>query len=433
MKKYRNIICRLFPVIVAFIIAVSLPVAGAEGPDPFMTEGPVLRITGQYKNLFTRNSTDNYYGDSVFTTEKKVLVTDLNRLRLSPEFRYGELIVVHVDYDNEIFASSFNRSYEFDSYWRPSEYNQFLDLTWEPVYNRDVLYRTKIHRAYAKLSMSRFTLTAGRQLVRFGSGRLWNPLDILNPISPTFVEGAEEQKGTDAMRVDYYIGESTELSLVFAPNRYNDEFREFSVKNGNSVARLKTASGKTDIALLGGWIARRAAAGLDIAATVLDGTLRGGVLLCDPENGQSYMQGSAGYEYTFSSGLYFLVEYFYNENALNRNTELKLAYEASFITGISQDNFFLLANQFITLNSHYTGLALGYDFFPLVRGELFSIYDFEGRGVFTSGLLKYNMLENLDVTAGVFLGHVFRGSHPRSDFREFRGHPLWYASITLYF
>ena len=62
------------------------------------------------------------------------------------------------------------------------------------------------------MSVDYFTATIGRQQIRFGSGKLWNPLDILNPISPTFIEGGDDQKGTDAVKLDFFPDDKTEIS-----------------------------------------------------------------------------------------------------------------------------------------------------------------------------------------------------------------------------
>jgi hypothetical protein len=50
--------------------------------------------------------------------------------------------------------------------------------------------------------------------------------------------------------------------------------------------------------------------------------------------------------------------------------------------GIDESNYYIISNRMITYNSHYASVAAGYDFHPLLRGEIFSIYDFQGEGYF---------------------------------------------------
>ena len=425
---------------VLFSTSISFSQDDAKNADngdrdkPAAQHDRLFNITGLYKNLFTFQETDDYIpGKNPFDRENKKLASDLNRIRLSPELNYKEKIIIHVDYDNELVFSNFNKSYAFDAQYRPTEYNSLIDMTWEPYYVRNVYYRTKIHRAYAKLSLENITLTAGRQQIRYGSGRLWNPLDILNPVSPSAVEGAEEQAGTDAVKLDWFFSRETELSLVYDQKRHDNGFADTGPKDANSVARFKTVAGENEIALLAGFISRKAAAGIDASTILYKGMLRGSAIYFHPDEGSAYFVANAGYEYTFKNGLYFLAEYFYNENSLNRNSALKNAYEQGLYAGMNQKNYVLLANQFLTYNEHYAGLALGYGLHPLVRADLFFIYDFQGRGIFISPSLKYNVFENIDLVAGAMLAYVFSGSDRMSDFEPMKKYGLYYLSLAAYF
>ncbi len=414
---------------------------GAKDKDDVELEEtkPVFKLRGYAKDMLTFHRTNSFLGDDALTPSSKNLFSNLTRVRLSPEFKYRDYVYMIVDFDNELIASNYNRSRDFNMYWRPSGYNDFFRMTWEPVYNRRILYRTKIHRAYAKFSAKYFTATIGRQQIRFGSGRLWNPLDILNPISPTTLEGAEEQKGTDALRLDFYPTETSEISIVYSPKRYDNRIDRHYFEKDNYVARVKTAISDFEFAVLGGYISERGVAGLDITAVVLKGILRGAAICAKPTDGKLYFQANAGYEYTFKNGIFFLVEYFYNQNGINYNSKLKAAYLEQSYLGFHQynrkyikyDNYNMLANQFLTVNQHYVALALGYDFMPLLRGELFLMGDIQGRGIFASPTLTYNAIENMDIQAGVMMAFVFNGM--TSDFREFDKNYFYNLSVKYSF
>ncbi|HDP79287.1 MAG TPA: hypothetical protein ENN21_00425 [Spirochaetes bacterium] len=400
-------------------------------PPPAPAAGELLTLRGQFRDLFVYYPVENYS----LTGGDKKLVSDLKRLRLSPQLNFREKVIVRMDYDNEIITGSYLNSPEFNELWRPSDYNDFFQMSREPVHDEDLYYRTRIHRLYAKIAAGDFTVTVGRQLVRFGSGRLWNPLDIMNPLSPTALEGAEEQKGIDALRVEYYLNAVTELGLVVDQKRYRDRdgLDGISAENTNAVGRLKLSLGNTELAGLGGRVARRAVGGIDLSTIVLEGMLRGSLIYSDPEEGDPFMQGSAGYEYTFAGGLYFLVEYFYNQNGLNFNRELNNLYMMSRAGVMNEEIFRGLSNQCLTYNRHYAALALGYDITALLRGDFFVIYDFEGRGLFFNPSLKYNAFQNIDVSLGVMRAHVFDGAPEQSDFAAFENEVLVAASLAWYF
>lgn len=414
----------------------------SEAPVPDATailspdrEVTFFTIRGHYKNLFTGFTSENFLDKETDHFQKKYLAADLNRLRLSPEIKTSENFLLHADMDNEVFAANYAGSRTFDAFWFPSDFNDLFDPVITERFSGDGVYRFNLHRFYAKAVTGNFTITMGRQLIRFGSGRLWNPLDILNPITPTFVEGPEDQKGIDAFRMEYYPGVATEIAIVYAPKRINDELDGdiFANKNTNLISRLRTTIDNTDLAVLGGRVTRRYLGGIDFSTILWDGMLRGSFLLSFPDRGNAYGLGSVGYEYTFRNGLYFLAEYFYNQNALNRNGSLLDAYSESLVFGMNEDRFIRLANQFLTFNRHYSGIVLGYDISPLLRGDIFAIADIEGRGIYVSPSLKYNLFQNLDISIAGMLGSVFSGASVTSDFDSLEDHPLFFASLVWYF
>lgn len=398
-------------------------------PDPAPEDqNSVFSLGGHFRDLFVYYPVETYS----LTGENKKLVSNLMRVRLSPQFNFSEKLIVHMDFDNEIIMGNYLKSPEFDGLWRPSDYNDLFKLSREPVYDEDLYYRTRIHRLYAKIAVGNLTITGGRQLVRFGSGRLWNPLDIMNPISPTALEGIEEQKGIDALRMEYYINATTEIGLVVDQKRYRDN-DGLSSQNTNAAGRIKVSYGNTELAGLGGRIAHRAVGGIDISTIVLDGMVRGGLLYSDPEEGTSFVQGSAGYEYTFPMGLYLLMEYFYNQNGLNFNRDLKYLYLSSRAGVMNEEIFRGLSNQFLTFNQHYAALALGYDVMALLRGDFFVIYDFQGKGVLFNPSLRYNAFQNIDISLGIMRAHVFPGAPRESDFAAFEKDFLLMTSLVWFF
>lgn len=407
--------------------------AAEEGEDmaPDDEKGAQFKFKGQVKNLYLFHRTDNFMGENPLTMSSKNLSSDLTRLRLSPEFLYGDILTARLDLDNELIWSNYGKSRDFTAYWRPSEYNDFLDLSWEPYRSPDLFYRIKLHRAYVKLSVDKFTATVGRQQIRFGSGKLWNPLDILNPVSPTFVEGGDEQKGTDAVRFDIYPQDRTEITIVADFKKSSNRIEHFNMQDCNYILRVKTSVKDADLAVLGGYVSRRGVAGVDFAAILFDGMLRGSVMVCKPEKEPVFFQANAGYEYTFKAGVFILGEYFFNQKALNYDPDLKAAVYRQQVYTMNQSAYLQLANQFLTVNQHYLALALGYDFHPLVRGELFTIGDIQGRGIFWGPTLRVNAYENLDFTVGMMGAFVF--DNKSSDFSEYRKNYMYYASGSYVF
>jgi hypothetical protein len=401
---------------------------GAESPGDKTSDDGFL-FEGLYKNIFLlRRDWDGTPGSDV-----RYLAGDMNRIRLSPEYRQGESLTVRFDLDTEAVFSNYRSAPAFAAMWIPSTYNEPFPGIYEISENSSPYSRVKLHRAYAKYSKGSLTATAGRQQIRFGSGRLWNPLDILNPVSPTAVEGADEQRGVDGLRADYFFDELTEMTAAWVPRLKKDSFSNGGFENHNSIARFKRAVNSFEAALIGGYISKRAAAGADISDTVFEGTLRGALIAFMPQRGKNFICAGAGYEYTFRNGIYFIMEYFYNGSSLGSDPMLKAEYYRSALYGADQSSSEILSNRFLTWNRHYGGAGTGYDFHPLVRGEAYFIADFEGRGLMFMPSVRYSALENLDIAGSVMSGAVFSGADNRSDFDDLSGSPLFMLSITGYF
>lgn len=394
-----------------------------------------FKIRGYYKNLFLYNKTDSFMKTPDSLPGKKELVSDLNRVRLSPLYQPSDNFFIQADIDNEMVTSTYGKSTTFNNIWGIDDYDDPLGYTWVPYESNHVYYRLKINRAFAKYTLGSFTFTLGRQLVRYGSGRLWNPLDILNPLSPTSIEGADEQKGIDALRVEFYPTTRSEISLVYSP-QYKDNSREkdnMNVNNDNIICRYRNSFGDTDVAVLAGRVVLKSVYGADIATIVYDGMLRGSVLYTVPDTGSPWATANAGYEYTFISGIYLLVEQFYNRNCLNKNDELMSAWTEQQLHGTTQKVYSLISGQFITYNQHYTGCEISKDITPLLKASCYFIIDFQGGTVFFSPSVTWNPFENIELSGGVMSARVIDEERAESDFGTLEKYPYIYASFKWYF
>lgn len=62
------------------------------------------------------------------------------------------------------------------------------------------------------------TIVAGRQVISWGTGRLWNPTDLMSPFAPTDVD-REVRRGVDAVRVSIGLGATSQLDVIYLPQR----------------------------------------------------------------------------------------------------------------------------------------------------------------------------------------------------------------------
>ncbi len=365
------------------------------------------------------------------TGSNKVLTADKKQLELSPELQYHNALTVRIDNQLELINGNFLKSPEFEYLHSYAQFNDLFHTGYDIKYSDDYLLRTNFSRAYVKYLHDDFTVIAGRQQIRFGSGRIWNVLDVLNPISP--LSNADSTKGTDALRAEYYPGDMAELSIIIDPKRTNDNLNETDIDSTNVLLRGKTTISDTETALLLGRVANRVVAGADASTIFFGGLLRSAVLYSKPAGENFFIQAGGGYEYTFGFGLYFLSEYFYNQSGINYNSRMKNALAETALSGMTQKNYFLLANQFITFNKHYLSNVFAYDIFPLLRGEIFFIGDLQGRGLLMSPTIKFNALENLDLSLNIYSAKIFDGAPNSSDFSDMENNLNVNVYLSLYF
>jgi hypothetical protein len=351
-----------------------------------------LSVEGYYKNLFYASeslSGDNFYAD-------------LNRLRLDTKVSFPGKASLRLVLDNEAIFGTVLDTPEFELFKETRL--TFYDLDATLLDNPDLWARTTVYRLYLDIKSGKTHLTLGRQRVAWGSGRLWNPTDIFNPISPFEIE-RDEKTGIDGARLDYYIDPLSSITLVFSPER---DARE------NLALRVRTNFKGYDLALLLGTLRDRKLVGLDFAGNLGNSSFRGEATYEELDNNifvgreEDFIRAILSLDYTFPSTLYVLVEYLHNGGNVR-----KIPFQA------------VPQREIITGNENFIALGLGYDLMPLLRADGIAIMDIDGGGVFFNPSIEYNIRENTDL---VFSTQFFSGSGEYEGFPE-----LYYTSIKIYF
>lgn len=324
-----------------------------------------IEFSGQYTNLlfYTKGS----QGQSI--------TTDLNRLRLRLEGAEGPFSW-EVAYDNEMLWGGLVRDPLFRALSALPD-PTYADLTATIHSSGSLDWQHTLYRGWLQFERGSIQVTAGRQRIAWGSGRIWNPTDRFNPVDPTALE-PEQKTGVDAGIAAWRYSKSGVIQAVVAPGR---------VAHGVSrkwVLRWQDTFGETDVSLLGGRIGDEDIFGLDITGNVGDGGARLELMQAWPAQSKSYLQLSAGYDYTltnqwFPAGLYLAAEYFYNG--------------APGIVPLGQS-----VDRLQTLKRSLFGVMAGYDLTPLWRLDLLLLADTGDPSVFFLPQLVWSAAENIDIS-----------------------------------
>jgi hypothetical protein len=140
--------------------------------------------------------------------------SDLGRARLQLDSRDGDWSV-HVIYDQEVLSGSLLQSEEVRIFGlNPPK--SLLDLDWTTAQGPDYIYRNILYRAYVENVSDPWTVRVGRQRINWGTGKIWQPTDILNPYQPLSIE-PDYRWGVDAVYLRRAIGSFDQIELAYAP------------------------------------------------------------------------------------------------------------------------------------------------------------------------------------------------------------------------
>ncbi|MCH2171720.1 hypothetical protein MK489_13135 [Myxococcota bacterium] len=346
----------------------------------------------------------------------------LTRFRLRADLQVGKAWSAVVVYDNETLAGILDtlRSDSFSGFERDS----FLGAEGILLEGDHVEWRQRLYRGYVRYQHGAAEVSIGRQRIAWGVGRLWNPIDRFSALPPLTLE-PNVVPGIDGIDARWNLDGFSYLQFVYSPGSRRDEQRW--------AARVHGVVADTDLSLLGGVFEDAPTVGMDLARNLGDGAVRLEAVYTDPEHEvwkigdpapgplSDYWQVdvSADINLDVGTGLYLLVEYLYNGNALGfgrgRAGTLLPLFEATdvapvglppvvpgpYVTPGSAELFG--SSRVVTSARHQMGFQMGYDLTPELRLDVISLVDFDGGSAVFFPLLAYTPLGSLELTFGVQL------------------------------
>lgn len=224
--------------------------------------------------------------------------------------------------------------------------------------------KSLIYRGYLQYRGATHFWTVGRQRVAFGVGRIWNPVDVFDPINFEARETAE-RRGTEAIHYEYAVGALANLDLTAA--------------KGRLAARIKGYLEVADVALVAvhdddddrdmiGWEMQG-----EIGTTGIEVRSEGGSFY-DRRLHERCLEFLVGAEYGWANSLSLLGEYKYNDDS-------KIDYGA---------------------------VQLSYQFSMLWSGQLLAVLNLDDQSSFISPSLHYSAADEITVQLGALIYHGTR-------------------------
>ena len=307
---------------------------------------------------------------------------DLNRIRLQPTVIYRQNLVFRLELDNQLLLGDYLKTEEFKSVKKLSP-RTYLDIDQTVTDDKNFYWKLIVYRAFLSYYTDLVDVSIGRQRFAWGTGKFFNPTDLLNPYDPTQIE-REERVGTDAVSLDFHLGDVTKSTIVYAPRS--------TYRNSSLAGRFKTTIKSYDISFLFGKFGRKKTLGFDFYGYVGDGGIYAEGAYNWNENSSDFFSFVLGGEYRLPNGLYLDGEYFYNGGGKRKSEDY--------------DWDRLFSAEILSLSQDYFNLGLGYDITPLWRLEDYTIINLNDQSLFTAPNISYSVTSDLFLDFGIqfFIG-----------------------------
>jgi len=320
--------------------------------------------------VFADTELRGYYKNLLLKDEDKFL--GANRLRLQFLINFSPELKGDIQYTNQLSFGDilFNTSMQEPDY-------SFFKTDKKLLAQDNLDWKHSFYRAYVSFNISSIDFVIGRQRVAWGTGRFWNPTDILNPYDPLDIESSE-RPGVDAALLKINLSRLSALSLVGALNK--------DISTTSIASRYHATIGNNDISMMIGKFKEDMVIGADYAGSFKGAGIRAESTYTLAKNEEPYWKFVLSTDYAFPR-LYVLGEYYYNGQG-SRN---KLFYNMQK----------LLKGEMLNLAQNYLGLLLSYDIHPLLKLNFQMIYNLDDLSYFFSPSILYSVSSNIDFITGL--------------------------------
>lgn len=265
-----------------------------------------------------------------------------------------------------------------------------------------------LDNAYINMSLTKCNITVGKQQISLGTGYAWNPIDFFNTkdiLDPTY-----EQPGHNAIRVDFPVSLMSTLTMLYSPGK------DFSSSNG--YIQFKNTISHFDISLIAGrksltihdytefnqdimnpnfkeYSDKRHLTGFSTAGEILGFGIWAEYGYNWMDNQDDFQEMVIGTDYTFSTGTYFMAEYYQNTKGKTKSQNYTLndwmRYLAQEQKAVARDQLYGFIQHPVT---------------DLINLGISSIYCINDHSIALIPTLNWNAFQNLELTAylNLYLG-----------------------------
>ncbi len=213
----------------------------------------------------------------------------------------------------------------------------------------------EVDRAAYKRRFDKLTLGIGRQPIDWGSGRLWQPLNVFGAFAPTDLD-TDFKAGIDAAVIDWYPSDFSSLTAVyaFAPSDKTE------IENSTAVYYRRQIAWQVEMSLLAGQVIGNTVMGVSLEGDWkgVGWRIEGAHNKLDQLNENTFFW-IAGVDYQFENAILLAVEWYNHNGGASSETELtSLTINQQLEYGLQQ-----------YLGSRVLGISASKELTPLWHGS----------------------------------------------------------------
>ena len=286
-------------------------------------------------------------------------------------------------------------------------------LEWNPIQETDRDARLGVDWMNLRLSSERVDMTLGRQPINLATVFYFTPNDFFAPFAPQAFFRIYKP-GVDAARAEIRLGGLSQLSLIDVlgykpdPSTANGWSREPSLDRSSVLARVSTSISNFEWGLLGGRVYDRSIVGGSIQGELagwLGIRAEGHFAAAAPGGLDGLAKVAVDLEHRFENSLTVRLEPYYNSSGYGYGQQVNTSIQA----GPLQSMFGAKA---------YTALDFGYEFSPLLTGEVLTIANWIDPSYLISFYSVYSLSNEAEFSLGLSLpiGTGPRNGEVKSEF-----------------
>ncbi|MEM7097788.1 MAG: hypothetical protein AAF541_05960 [Pseudomonadota bacterium] len=274
----------------------------------------------------------------------------------------------------------------------------------------------RLDRLAVQYQKGNWGVTLGRQAVSWGSGIVFQPLDLFSPFSPTVVD-RDYKAGDDLILVEHLLDNGHDLQLLHVVRR--DDTEEVTQQVASSALKWHGYVGAGEFEVIAAQHYDDTVAGFSLRWPLGQALVRADLVISEDLSGDRVYSGLLNADVTFTLGgrnAYVFAEFFHNGWGVSR-----LPDNPVFLP--EELNQRLIRGEVFNLMRNYVAFGGNYEWHPLISQNLTMLTNLHDGSSLLQMQVSYSPGDNQNMDLGFILPLGSRGD-------EFGGIPLAGSSVT---